>query len=130
MVDVQRRYPEIRDIGGEVAAVLMGSPVQVANYRKSLGIEYPCLCDTAREAYRAYGLDAGSLGQVARPSIWAAGLKALLIGGIGWPTGDVRQMPGSFIVDTNGEIQFAHRAKTSADYPPLDEILAHLRRLK
>jgi hypothetical protein len=37
--------------------------------------------------------------------------------GIGIPTGDVRQLPGRFILDTGGCIRFSHFARHPGDHP-------------
>jgi peroxiredoxin len=36
----------------------------------------------------------------------------------------VRQMPGTFLIDTAGEVRYAHRNRFPADNPPLEELLA------
>jgi len=36
--------------------------------------------------------------------------------------GDPKQLPGSFVI-SDGVIVYAHRAKTSADTAPIDELL-------
>jgi peroxiredoxin len=46
--------------------------------------------------------------------------------GIGKPVGDVRQLPGVFIIDPSGTIVFSHFAADPADHPAPDEILAAL----
>jgi hypothetical protein len=46
------------------------------------------------------------------------GLSAVARGhGIGIPRGDVRQLPGVFIMDTGSRIRFSHFARDPADHP-------------
>jgi hypothetical protein len=42
---------------------------------------------------------------------------------IGIPQGDVRQLPGVFIIDTDGSIRFSHHADGPADHPSPDVLL-------
>jgi peroxiredoxin len=43
---------------------------------------------------------------------------------MGLPQGDVRQLPGVFVIDTNGKIVFSHYAADPADHPAVADILA------
>ena len=55
------------------------------------------------------------------------GLSAMAKGHlIGVPKGDVRQLSGVFIIDTDGDIRYSHYAKNPADHPGVDEILGLL----
>lgn len=113
--------------GGQVAAVGMGTVEQTAEFRRSLRLPFTCLADPEKNAYRAYGLGQAKLGQIAGPRMWRLGLRAIFRGGIGRPTGDVWQMPGTFIIDSRGIIRFAHYPATSVDRPANDELIDVLR---
>ena len=57
----------------------------------------------------------------------AKGLMAMAKGHkIGVPQGDVRQLPGVFIIDTTGHIRFSHHAANPADHPQPETLLAAL----
>jgi hypothetical protein len=47
--------------------------------------------------------------------------------GIGVPQGDVRQLPGVFIIATDGRILYSHHASGPADHPSPETLLAALR---
>ena len=47
--------------------------------------------------------------------------------GIGIPQGDVRQLPGVFIIDTDECIRFSHHASGPADHPQVETLLEALR---
>lgn len=47
--------------------------------------------------------------------------------GLGLHQGDVRQLPGVFIIDSEGRIRFSHHAKEPADNPQPEVLLAALR---
>jgi peroxiredoxin len=126
MVDVRDAYPRFQQAGGEVVMVGMGTPQETAAFRDQLRLPFPCLADADQTAYQAYGLERGRVSQIAGPAVWLSGLKALVRGGAGKPKGDVRQMPGSFVIDRDGRIQYVHRPRNSADHPPNDKLIAAL----
>jgi hypothetical protein len=56
------------------------------------------------------------------------GLSAMARGhAIGIPKGDVRQLPGVFIIDSGGRVRFSHFAQDPADHPDPEALLAFLR---
>lgn len=122
-------YAKFTDAGGNVALVTMGNVDQAAAFRERFKLPFVCLADRDQAAYKAFDLQRGSVNQFAGPGVWLPGLKSFLRKGAGKPIGDVRQMPGSFVVDSAGVIQFAHRPDNSSQHPPHDEILAVLRSL-
>lgn len=116
-MDVRRDLPLFEQAGGSVAVVTMGSPAQANAFRQRLSLPFPVLADPDRRAYQAFRLDLGGVAQIAGPRTWLPGIKALFRGGAGKPVGDVRQMPGAFVIDTAGIVRYAHYARHSADYP-------------
>ncbi len=123
---IRQDLPRFHAAGAYVAAITLG-PTEVA--AKLFGpTEQPItvLVDPNQQAYRAYGLGQGTLWQLAGPLVWGRSLKALLQGRVGKPAGDVRQLPGTFLVDSQGVIQYIHRAAHSADFPDHRAILARL----
>ena len=129
MVDVRKEYERLRDADGELVVVTMGSIEQTDHFRRSFDASFTFLADPEQTAYRAYGLARGTLRQIAGPSVWLPALKALAKGGAGKPVGDVRQMPGSFVIDRQGIIQLAHYPTHQADRPRLDDIVRVLQDL-
>lgn len=95
----------------------MGTVDEGESFFRRFWPEARAVSDTKKQLYRAFGLESGSVSQFAGPKVWGRGLKAVLAGNTGGvPVGDVRQMPGQFLVH-NDEIVWEHRAKTSADHP-------------
>jgi hypothetical protein len=80
------------------------------------------------------GLKRGSLRQVLGPQVYLRWTKARLLGAMPFPSAklgeDVMQMPGTFVVDTDGIVRYAHRNRDVTDNPPNEEILAVLRELR
>ncbi len=126
---MQEDLPRFVEAGGQVAVVTLGTAEQAAAFFPEPDLAMTVLADPGQEAYRAFGLDQGSLWQIAGPKVWAPSIKAMFRGGIGKPTGDVRQLPGAFVVDRQGVVRFVHRAAHQADRPDHAAMLAVLRRI-
>lgn len=120
---MQEAEESIGSSGGRVVAVTMGTVAQAADFRRRFGLKFPCLADPERRAYRAYRIPRGGIRQVAGPQVWSAGLRALLRGGAGMPTGDLRQLQATFVVAPGGGLRMVHYSSSSADEPPLDQLL-------
>ena len=123
---MREEYPRFQQAGGEVAVVAMAESEQAAEFRDRYELPFRVLSDPRREAYEAFGLERGSIWSIAGPAVWAAGLKSFLRFGGGMPVGDPLQLGGSFVIDRNGVICYAHRSVTSSDRAPNDEIIAAL----
>jgi peroxiredoxin len=117
-------YSKFRDKGAEVAVVTQGNPEQTASLCGRYGCEFPCLSNPECKAYRAYGLERGSYGQVMSPMILLKATLSALRGNIGRQVGDVFQMPGTFVIDREGVVRFAHYNRDSADNPSTASVLA------
>lgn len=127
--DLREAYGRLVEAGGEVAVVTMATPAQAAAFRTQQQLPFACLSDPERRAYEAFGLPRGTWLQVTGPAVWGAGWKAFLRGGFGLPTGDIRQLQGSFIIDPHSIIRFAHIPSNSAEQVTVDELLECLRQL-
>lgn len=122
-------YRRFEEAGGRVAVVTMGTPEQVASFFRDLPVTIVCLADPQQQAYRAYGLRQGGWWQIAGPRVWLPSIRALVRGGVGRPVGDVRQLPGTFVIDRAGLVRFAHRPDNQADRPSHEQIVAVLKSL-
>ena len=109
--------------------VSMDLPEHLHAFKELLRLPFVCLSDARQEGYRAFQCQRGNLWSVAGPAIWWRAIKALFVHGASRPRGDVMQLPGSFVIDRNGFVQFAHRSRNSADWAAPDELLAAVRRL-
>ena len=118
--------------GARVLLIGQGSSRRAARFCRDRAVPFDCLTDPEREAYRAYGLKTGTLRELAPPRLAGRYVKANLRRETrqGPLSGDVRQMPGTFVIDTAGVVRFAHRNRDSADNPPNDVVLRALEDLK
>jgi hypothetical protein len=81
-----------------------------------------------KQLFGAVRLKRASTGSMLSAGMVAKGLKVMAKGhSIGIPKGDVRQLPGVFIIDTDGRIRFSHYAAGPADHPKPEILLEKLR---
>jgi len=118
---------EIEQAGLAIVAVTQGTPAETLEFCKRQAPGVACLSDPERKAYRAYGLEGGSLWQVIfSPQALLGALRA-------WRHGhrtelpprgqDVMQMSGTFIIGTDGKIRLPYYYDTIADHPLTDLLL-------
>ena len=110
-----------------VLIVGMGTGAETKQFKQKFKIPYPMVCDPEKRLYKAFDLGRISLAGVLKPGIAIKGMAAMAKGhGIGLPKGDVRQLPGVFIIDTDGAVLYSHYAKDPADHPNAIDILSLL----
>lgn len=104
----------------------LGRPDQAAEFCERRWVPFACLTSPDASAHRAYGLRRGSLNQLAGPRVWLPGLRNALKGNPQgrFGQGDPARLPGTFVVDAEGRIRYAHRGRRSDDNPPNDEVLS------
>ena len=118
LVDGSRRM----DLGSPVF-VHRASVEDADEFFRRRAPEARAIADPDGELFRAFDLERGSLWQLFGPAVWIQGLRARFKGhGVGRPKGDPMQMPG--------EILHEHRARSAGDHPPVDEVLAQVRRAR
>ena len=119
------------NIGAQIILVGMGDREQTETFRRDFAPEFSIVCDPERRLYQAYGLKRAGLFQMASPSMLVKGMKALGSGlGMGLPRGDVLQLSGVFIIDTQGTVRFGYHAVNPADHPTPEELLSALSRIE
>jgi hypothetical protein len=68
----------------------------------------------------------GALGLI-NPSLALKGVSAMSQGHLmGLPVGDVKQLAGVFVIDTDGTIRMAHISRQVDDIPEIDDIVSAL----
>ena len=125
MVQLHHAEKQFEEIGFQVVLVGLGTPEQSEKFRNEFSLSFPIICDPKKDLYRDYGLGRGSLSNLASPGVLLKGLRTLSRGHApGIPRGDIFQLPGSFLIDTGGNIQFAHYSRDVSDYTPVESLLA------
>ena len=128
---LRRDYAKFRAAGAEIVGVGQGDPKTGKAFQILMDLPYPLLvCGDDLSAYAAYGLGRGTVGQLFGWRSVVRGAIATLQGHrIGKLSGDGFQMPGTFIIDTAGVVQFAHRHKNASDNLSSDVLLRELAKI-
>ena len=137
-----------------IIGLLVGTPVTAAVRRQAIGeirpdglrrrdfrhsycpnaaakykVPFAIVADKDKKLYRKFGLKQMSPLGFLSPGLALKGVAAIAGGhGIGMPQGDVRQLPGVFIINTAGQIVFSHFAGNPADHPDVATLMAAIRK--
>jgi len=112
--------------GGEVVIIGQGEPERAARYRELQRLDVPILTDPDRSTYETYGLLQGTTAQILfdAPDAFlrcepAAGMElaASRHGTDRALVDDPFQLPGEFVIGSDGIIAYAHRYGWCEDYP-------------
>ena len=119
---------EIRAAGGDAVSVFMYRAQPTRNFCRQRGVELECLGDPERRLYRELGLGRGGLKELYSPRVGIRALSAARKGAVvGKPEGDVRQMPGTFVVGRDGRLVFAHYNPDQSENAKIEDVLEAVR---
>ena len=109
-------------------AVTQGDPRQAQALCDRFEAPFSCLADPRRSGYKAFDLKRGTLWDVLlNPAVMRRGLEAASKGHhIERIIGDAFQMPGTFIIDTDGIVRYARYARHAGDHPAPADLIAAL----
>ena len=109
----------------------MGEPKHAERYCGQLAPSITCLTNETTMPYETYGLQQGKLGELMSPAVVVASVRALARGSSqGKTIGDAKMLPGTFIVDKRGIIQYAYYSKHAGDHPKIADLIVAANRLK
>ncbi|MCP3951334.1 MAG: redoxin domain-containing protein [Desulfobacterales bacterium] len=125
-----RREKEAFDqLGAGVVLVGLGSVAETAAFKERFSVPFTMIADPEKCLFGAFRLKQASVGSLLSAKMVVKGVGALARGHtMGVPRGDVRQLPGVFIIDTAGIIRFGHYAASPADHPQPEALLAVLKK--
>ena len=124
---MRRNKKSFEKAGAQVVLVGMGTPSESAQFAAKFNVPFPIAADPQKKLYRKFELKQMSTFGLFSPSVALKGVAAIVGGhGIGMPQGDVRQLPGVFIINTAGQIVFSHFSSSPADHPDVETIIAVL----
>lgn len=113
------------DAGFNVVFVGLGTPEQAEQFREEFSLSFPIICDPQKELYRMYDLGRSTVANMASASLLLKGLRAMSQGyRPAIPRGDVLQLPGVFLIDTEGNIRYSYFSKDASDHPAVDTLLS------
>ena len=125
MAQLRRNKNNFAKAGAQVVLVGMGTPSESVEFAAKFKVPFPIVADPQKKLYRKFELKQMSTLGFFSPSVALKGVAAIVGGhGIGMPQGDVRQLPGVFIINTAGQIVFSHFSGNPADHPDAKTILA------
>jgi alkyl hydroperoxide reductase subunit AhpC len=128
VAQLRRKIPQFEQTGSRVVLVGMGTPEESAAFLKNAGVSFPMISDPKRQLYHDFGLKMAAFLELLSPVLTFKALSTMARGhSVGLPIGDVRQLPGVFVINTGGRIVYSHVAKDAADHPDPERILTALR---
>jgi len=133
VVQLRDQRERFEEAGAGIVLIGQGAPSDAVAFTERMRQPFECLVDPDRSAYRAYGLVRASATQLLRPQVAGSFLRANLRRETmqkGLQGGSFLQMPGTFVIDTDGVVLMAHRNRHLADTPPNRRILHVLEELR
>lgn len=110
-----------------IVFVTLGTIEQTEAFRAKMQSPHRFVCDPEKKLYQHFELPKGGLTQMISPQVFVRAIGATLQGHRNQSSGgDPLQMPGVFIIDTDGQIVWQHSARHAADNPSPEEIQKHL----
>jgi peroxiredoxin len=127
VAQLRRNKKGFEKAGAQVVLVGMGTASESAEFAAKFKVSFPIVADPEKKLYRQFELKQMSALGFFSPSVAIKGVSAIVGGhGIGMPQGDVRQLPGVFVINTAGQIVFSHYSRNPADHPDATTIIAVL----
>ena len=120
-------YEKIRETGGQLLIVLQSDPQRVADETKEFPLPYEVICDPDRVLYLDFDIsvakDKDELHDY-NSEKWAAKRAIVKAAGLthGAYEGEELQLPATFILDHDLNIEFAYYGKASNDNLSADEL--------
>lgn len=119
------------DAGARVVGICQAEPDRARAVAERRKYAFPLLCDPDRAAYRAFGLLEGQASQILHDFPWQPGdeetARTLFIeprrGTERAVVDSPWQLPGEFVIGSDGRIGLAHRYQYCEDFPPKTVLL-------
>ncbi len=132
LFQIRNAYATMQAHGGAVVTISQHDPDLTVRYAQTYQLPFVTLADPTRQAYQAFGVVEGTYWETSGPHVVAHQLKLSLQGNVmGLPRslGASKQLGGTFVVDTNGIIQFSYLARPIYHYPAIQTYLELFERL-
>lgn len=121
---MRRERHRFAESGVQVVLVGMGTPAESNAFAAKYDVPFAIVSDPGKMMYRTFDLKRMAPWGFLAPEVVLKGVSAIARGHhMGLPQGDVRQLPGVFVINTAGEIVFSHYAADAADHPAVAVIL-------
>jgi peroxiredoxin len=127
VAQLRQKEKQFQQYAARIVLVGLGTPEETAAFKEQFRVPFPMIADPQKRLFKAFQLKQATPKALLSVSMAIKGLSALARGHhIGIPKGDVRQLPGVFIIDMDGRVRFTHFAKDPADHPQADVLLKFL----
>lgn len=114
-----------------IVFVTLGNVEQTEAFRKKMRSPHRFICDPEKKLHALFNLNRGGLAEFLNPHIVVRAVAAALKGHFnGLPQGDATQMPGVFLIEQDGTVEWEQRAKDIADNPTAKEIRTRLKPIR
>jgi peroxiredoxin len=129
LAQLRQEHPRITEAGAVTVGVFQGPPANVGEWCRDRDVPFECMSDPGHEAYRAFGLARAGVTTWLSPATVVKGIRLFRHGlttGLPHAGQDVRQLPGTFVIERGGRIRLAHYNRDPADNASIDLILGSL----
>lgn len=123
---MQKTYPELQRLGGEVLVVSFALPERVQAYLAKYPQPFAVVSDPALAAYRAFALGRARVRSLFRLDVIGRYLLHIFRGWLPAKKSageDALQLGGDFILDAGGVLRYTHPSKEPTDRPSASELL-------
>ena len=121
---MEQAHEKIESAGLRLQAIGLGEPKHARHFCGKLAPSVTCYVDQDKKAYATYGLRQAGLTEMMNPAMYLASARAVASGQIqGEATGDTWMLPGTFIIDGDGIIQYAYYSRHAGDHPDINAML-------
>ncbi len=128
MAQLRRQADAFKEAGARVVLVGLGTLEATKAFQSRFDVPFTMIADPQKQLFNAFQLKQAGPKDLLSLGMAAKGLSAMFRGHhLGIPKGDVRQLPGVFIIDTGGRICFRHYARNPADHPSAEDLLVRVR---
>lgn len=118
---------------GQLLNIGLGQPKHAQKYCDKIAPSLPCFAATTNDPYYAWGLHKQGLGDLVGNAFNVVGatLRAARSGqSQDEVTGDSAMMPGTFIVDRAGVVQYTYYSHYAGDDPDIPTLITSLKAMK
>lgn len=124
LAQLEQAHEKITSVGLRLQAIGLGEPKHARYFCGKLAPHVTCHVDQDKKAYAIYGLRQAGLTEMMNPAMYMASARAIAGGHIqGEATGDTWMLPGTFIVDGDGIVQYAYYSQHAGDHPDINKML-------
>jgi AhpC/TSA antioxidant enzyme len=126
-VQLHRAREQFEQAGLDLVLIGQATPRHAKHFAKKLGLDgQTILADDDRQTYKAAGFKKAGLSGLLGPRSVASGLKHSARSGVvqGRVIGDVAQLGGAMVIDTDGEVLFRRASKNAGDTIEPADLLA------